>query len=79
MNDWKELNDHLEREFTFENFGESMEFVLAVAGLAEEVDHHPDIDIRYDRVKLTLCTHEAGSTVTDKDRDLAEAIDLLFS
>jgi 4a-hydroxytetrahydrobiopterin dehydratase len=51
-----------------------MEFVNRVAGLAESADHHPDIDIRYSKVTLTLSSHDAGG-ITDKDIALAKAID----
>jgi 4a-hydroxytetrahydrobiopterin dehydratase len=49
-------------------------FVNRVAGLADERDHHPDIDIRYDTVKLRLSSHDAGG-VTERDLALAQAID----
>ena len=51
-----------------------MEFVNRVAGLAESADHHPDIDIRYSKVTLTLSSHDSGG-VTAKDIALARAID----
>ena len=51
-----------------------MEFVNRVAELAEKANHHPDIDIRYSKVTLTLSTHDAGG-ITQNDIDLAKAID----
>ena len=55
-------------------FPAAVRFVDFVAELAEVADHHPDIDIRYNRVRLTLSTHSAGG-VTEKDFALARAID----
>ena len=62
------------REYQFPTFPAAVRFVDFVAELAEAADHHPDIDIRYNRVRLTLSTHSAGG-VTDKDFALARAID----
>jgi 4a-hydroxytetrahydrobiopterin dehydratase len=63
--------------FKFEDFLEAMRFVNQVAELAQKADHHPDIDIRYNKVSITLSTHDAGG-VTQKDIDLAEQIDMLI-
>jgi 4a-hydroxytetrahydrobiopterin dehydratase len=54
-----------------------MTFVNQVADIAEELQHHPHIEIAYTTVTLTLSTHEAGDTVTDKDKELATRIDTL--
>ena len=62
------------RGYQFPSFPAAVRFVDFVAELAEAADHHPDIDIRYNRVKLTLSTHSAGG-VTEKDFALARAID----
>lgn len=61
---------------TFMGFAEAMRFVNDVAGLAERMDHHPDMDIRYNRVKLTLTTHDAGG-ITDRDVRLASLLNAL--
>ncbi len=53
-------------------------FVNRVASLADDANHHPDIDIRYNKVRLTLTTHEAEG-ITDKDLDLAERVDFATS
>ncbi len=72
---WKEENNLLQREFTFKDFKEAMDFVNNVADVAEEVQHHPDIFIHdYKNVKISLTSHDAGK-VTDKDHDMAERID----
>ena len=62
------------RDYQFPTFPAAVRFVDFVAELAEAADHHPDIDIRYNRVRLTLSTHSAGG-VTEKDFALARAID----
>ena len=62
------------RDYQFPSFPAAVRFVDFVAELAEAADHHPDIDIRYNRVRLTLSTHSAGG-VTAKDFALARAID----
>ncbi len=64
----------ISREYQFPTFPAAVRFVDFVAELAEAADHHPDIDIRYSRVRLTLSTHSAGG-VTEKDFALARAID----
>ena len=71
---WSRRGDALTRTYQFRNFAQSMEFVNRVAGLAESADHHPDIDIRYAKVTLTLSSHDSGG-VTAKDIALAKAID----
>jgi 4a-hydroxytetrahydrobiopterin dehydratase len=75
--DWKVENGELVCTFQFEDFRASMRFVNQVAGLAETAAHHPDIDIRYDRVRLALVTHDAGG-LTAKDFDLAAKSDELL-
>jgi 4a-hydroxytetrahydrobiopterin dehydratase len=71
---WSRRGDVLTRMYTFRNFTHAMEFVNRVAGLAEAANHHPDIDIRYSKVTLTLSTHDAGG-ITSNDLELAKAID----
>ena len=71
---WSRRGDVLTRLYTFRNFAESMAFVNRVADAAEAANHHPDIDIRYSKVTLTLSTHDAGG-ITQNDVDLARAID----
>jgi 4a-hydroxytetrahydrobiopterin dehydratase len=72
--DWKVESGELTRTFTFKDFVGSLAFVNSVGDLAEKAGHHPDIDIRYNRVRLALVTHDAGG-ITAKDFDLAAAID----
>lgn len=68
---WREVGGKLEREFAFEDFRSAIAFVNRVAELAERENHHPDIEVRYDKVVLRWWTHTAGG-VTDRDRELAE-------
>jgi len=68
---WNEVDGKLEREFEFGNFRDAVAFVNRVAELAESENHHPDIEVHYDKVVLRWWTHTAGG-VTDRDRQLAE-------
>lgn len=70
--DWSVIGDAIQRTFGFEDFKAAMTFVNRVADLAEAAQHHPDIMIRYNKVTLTLTTHDAGG-LTQKDADLATA------
>lgn len=72
--DWQIQSGELVRTFLFKDFRESLAFVNKVGDLAENAGHHPDIDIRYNRVRLALVTHDAGG-ITQKDFDLAAAAD----
>jgi len=71
---WERDGDEIEKRFRFDDFKASMVFVNRVADLAETADHHPDITIKYNRVKLTLSTHSEGG-VTEKDFALAAQIE----
>lgn len=72
---WKEENKKLVQEFTFDDFKDAFAFLTQVAIVAETHNHHPEIYNVYNKVTLKLSTHDAGDIVTDKDRELAEAID----
>ncbi|HMA20024.1 MAG TPA: 4a-hydroxytetrahydrobiopterin dehydratase [Gemmatimonadaceae bacterium] len=74
LHGWSRRGDALVRTYQFRNFSQAMEFVNRVAGLAESAGHHPDIDIRYSKVTLSLSTHDAGG-ITSNDVSLARAID----
>ena len=74
--EWELEKKHIERTFEFDDFTESIDFVSAVAEVAEDEEHHPDIDIRYNKVRLILSTHTKGG-LTDLDFSLAERIDTL--
>jgi 4a-hydroxytetrahydrobiopterin dehydratase len=68
---WVLVDGALEREFRFADFAEALAFVNRVGELAEEANHHPDIEIHWNRVRLRWWTHVTG-TVTDRDHELAE-------
>lgn len=80
---WTEENlpagagNQLKKTFRFKNFSEAFAFMTRVAFIAEKMNHHPDWRNVYNRVEISLNTHDAGGIVTDKDRKLAEAIDKL--
>ncbi len=71
---WRRKGAAITRTFEFKDFLVAMMFVNAVAKAAEQAWHHPDIDIRWNRVKLVLSTHDAGG-LTDKDFALAVKFD----
>jgi 4a-hydroxytetrahydrobiopterin dehydratase len=71
--EWDLDGKSIERTFEFDDFSEAIDFVNGVAELAEEMEHHPDIDIRYTKVRLALSTHSKGG-LTELDFDLAERI-----
>ena len=68
--DWSREGDAITRTFQFEDFVGSIGFVAEVALLAEKANHHPDIDIRWNKVTLVLSTHSEGG-ITSKDLELA--------
>ena len=71
---WAFKQNQIERAYRFSDFKGSMAFVNRVAALAEELDHHPDILILYDRVTLSLTSHDSGG-LTERDFRLAGRID----
>lgn len=75
---WTDASNAIQRTFQFKDFIDAMKFVNACADEAERVQHHPDILIRYNKVTLTLSTHDAGG-VTEKDFSFAEYADSLNS
>ena len=75
---WNEKENQLLKTFEFTNFIEAFGFMTKVALLAEAQNHHPLWSNVYNKVEIRLSTHDAGNTVTQKDRDLAAAIDKLL-
>ncbi len=75
---WKRSENAITKTFKFESFRNAIVFVNRVASLADEMDHHPDIDIRYSTVMLRVTTHSAGG-LTEKDLKLAERVDFATS
>ena len=74
--DWTRKGATISRTFQFKDFPAAIQFVNIVAEIAEQAWHHPDIDIRWNKVTLMLTTHDAGG-LTEKDFDLAQKFDRL--
>ncbi len=74
---WQESPTSMERTFVFRDFTEAFAFMTSVAAVAQEMDHHPEMTISWNKVTLRLTTHSAGSTVTELDRALAARVDTL--
>jgi 4a-hydroxytetrahydrobiopterin dehydratase len=75
---WEEKNNQLQRIFQFKDFVHAFAFMTRVAFIAEKMNHHPNWSNVWNTVSISLNTHDAGDTVTDKDRKLADAIDKVF-
>ena len=73
---WTIEGETLAKTFAWEDFNEALGFVMRVGVLSEVADHHPDIDIRWNRVSIALSTHSAG-VLTTKDTELATKIESL--
>ena len=74
--EWDQADGRIEREYALENFRDAVALVVRIAFEAEAVNHHPDIDVRYNRVRLALSTHSEGG-VTVKDLELARTVESL--
>ena len=72
---WVEEDNKLKKTFEFRDFSEAFAFMVRVAFLAEQQGHHPNWSNVYNKVSIELTTHDKGNVVTDKDRQLAQAID----
>jgi len=72
---WSEENNKLYRAFNFKDFDEAFAFMTKVAGIAQRLNHHPTWTNTYNKLEIWLNTHDAGDIVTDKDREMAKAID----
>jgi len=76
---WQEVKNRLQATFKFKDFPEAFAFMTQVAFAAEKMDHHPDWHNVWNTVEIQLTTHQAGNIVTDKDRELAAAIDVIYA
>ncbi len=74
LNNWKLLDNRIEKKFVFTDFLEAIQFINAVATIAEAMQHHPEWNNVYNKVTVTLTTHDAGG-ITQKDITLAEKMD----
>lgn len=76
LSDWTVENSKLQITRTFKDFIQAIEFVNKLVEPAESAGHHPDIEISYNKVKITLTTHDAGG-LTQTDFDVAQVISLI--
>lgn len=77
LTNWTFVNNGIEKKFQFKNFNQALAFIVQVGLLAETKNHHPELYNVYNKVNIRLSTHDANG-VTDKDFDLAKAIEKLF-
>jgi 4a-hydroxytetrahydrobiopterin dehydratase len=75
---WEREGDEIVKEYRFDGFGDAVAFVVRVAFRAEKANHHPDLDIRYNRVRVALSTHSEGG-LTGKDLSLAGQVEAAAS
>ena len=75
---WTQSADRLVRSYQFKNFREALAFANSVGAIAETQKHHPDLKLGWGYCEISITTHDAGHTLTDKDFKLAFAIDQLF-
>jgi 4a-hydroxytetrahydrobiopterin dehydratase len=71
---WSRAGDEIEKTFELATFAAAIAFVVSVGFLAEAADHHPDLDVRWRRVRVALTTHDSGG-LTAMDTDLARQIE----
>jgi 4a-hydroxytetrahydrobiopterin dehydratase len=71
---WQEIDNKLYQKFSFKDFVQAFAFMTKVAIVSEKMNHHATITNTYNTVELWLTTHDAGNTVTEKDRVLADSI-----
>lgn len=75
---WTEAENKLTAEFVFEDFSQAWAFMTEVAILAERKNHHPDWTNVYNRVVISLCSHDEGEIITERDRRMADGISKIF-
>ena len=73
--EWTEKGNSLRKTFTFKTFGEAMAWMVRASYIIEKMDHHPEWTNIYNKVSVQLTTHSEGNKVTNKDRELAAALD----
>lgn len=75
---WLRTPTSLQRQYKFKNFREALAFTNQIGALAEAQKHHPDLKLGWGYVEITITTHDAGNTLTEKDLKLAQAIDQII-
>ena len=76
---WQEKDNQLQRTFEFKNFSQAFAFMTRIAFVAEKMNHHPDWSNSWNKVIVSLSTHDAGNIVTEKDHKLAKSIDEIYN
>ena len=76
---WAHANDALSKTFRFASFRDAVAFLVRLSFEAEDMQHHPEVHNVYNKLTITLRTHDAGNVVTEKDCRLAEKIESLFT
>ncbi len=74
---WTLTGDKISKEFVLDNFRDAISFIMRLSFEAEALEHHPELENVYNRVKVSLTTHDAGNRVTENDLSLATAIESL--
>ena len=75
--DWSEENNALSKRWSFSDYATTFSFATKIALLSEKLNHHPDVKFGWGYVEVTLTTHDADNSITEKDRSMAEEIDKL--
>lgn len=75
---WNRHDDHLEAKFQFKDFTSAFAFMTRVAFEAEKAQHHPNWSNEFNKVHITLSTHDEGNVITEKDEQLAETIEKIY-
>lgn len=76
---WTEKNNALIAELKFKNFEQAMRYMQACVADIEKLNHHPEWHNVYSTVYIKLTTHDAGNTITGKDRELAEVLEKIYA
>src|SRR5947199_6310203 len=74
LSGWERIGDEIVKTYECPSFADAIAFVVRVGFLAEKADHHPDLDVRWRKVRVALTSHDEGG-LTDRDVDLAGAIE----
>ncbi|MEN9988791.1 MAG: hypothetical protein RLZZ585_1830 [Bacteroidota bacterium] len=77
MNNWTETNNELKKTFVFSSFKDAMDWMVKASVEIEKQNHHPKWTNEYNKVHVSLTTHDVGNTITNKDRALSEALDAI--
>lgn len=75
---WKEENNQLKQSFQFSDFVDAFAFMTQVAFAAEKLNHHPNWSNVYNKVEISLCTHDSNNIISEKDKNLSEVIDNIY-